>query len=372
MLKRITILMFALMFFAVQLLVPQASAASYRDLDGHWAEEYAEALADLGIYANKSGNFYPDQAISRGEALVLLNRVLEKSFGHFSDPNEKVSLDFRYPLAAEVRQAVGNIDKLFYVEQKQFVDFSPGASMLYYLHLSATKGTMLSATKKNADWWVASAHLQQPLNREEASMLIFHALSNKIIDDLDVQPQDVLARYQDFYNWKVPSLYLDTKASYPTLIKEYRIFESPNNYFQPKVKVTRGQYAVVLKRLYDFFETYKRDHFAGSPNQKLQIANLMLSTAAYGYQKQDQSAMKLYFDDKAMDTMKEIFPSPFHSYDGELKLSTEDRPADEIFIIGTYQSPLIGKYQIEYLLKKDENAKNPYGWMINMVQFKQL
>lgn len=372
MLKRIAVILVLLMLFAGQLQVRQADAAEYRDLKGHWAEQYAEGLADLGIYANKSGYFYPDQPISRGEALVLLNRVIEKSFGRFSDPDNKVSLDYRYPLAAEVKQAVGNIDKLFYVEQQQYVNFSPGTNMLYYLHLSATKGTMLNAVKQNSEWWVSSAHLQQPLNREEASMLIFHALSNKIIDDMDVQPQDVLSRYQDFYNWKVPSLYLDTKSSYATLIKEYRIFDSSDRYFDPKGKVNKAQYAVVLKRLYDFFDLYKRDHFAGSPSQKTQIANLLLTTASYSYQKQDQTGLKQYFEAAALDALKEIYPSPLHTYDGELKLSTEDRPPEELFFIGTYQSPLIGKYQIEYLLKKEEKAKNPFGWVISSVTYKQM
>lgn len=370
--KRIAIVFSALMVFCVQLLVPQASAASYRDLNGHWAKEYAEGLADLGIYSSTSGYFYPDQPISRGEAIVLLNRVIEKTYGQFSDPAETVSLDFRYPLAAEIKQAVGNIDKLFYVEQRQFVNFSPGSTMLYFLHLSATKGTMLNAGKQNTEWWLSSSHLQQPLNREEASMLIFHALSNRITADMDVMPQDVVARYQDFYTWKVPSLYLDTKASYPTLIKEYRIFEGKDGYFDPKGKVTRGQYAVVLKRLYDFLDLNKKNQFMGSPAQKIQIGNLLLTAASYNYEKQDQTAMKQYFTEKALEVLEEIYPSPLHTYDGTLKLSTEDRPADEIYLIGTYQSQLIGKYQVEYLLKKDEDTKNPYGWVVSTIKFKQL
>ncbi|MFY0045849.1 hypothetical protein ABTP85_19600, partial [Acinetobacter baumannii] len=92
---------------------------------------------------------------------------------------------------------------------------------------------------------------------------------------------------------------------------------SSDRYFDPKGKVNKAQYAVVLKRLYDFFDLYKRDHFAGSPSQKTQIANLLLTTASYSYQKQDQTGLKQYFEPAALDALKEIYPSPLHTYDGE-------------------------------------------------------
>ncbi len=51
----------------------------FTDTDGHWAEEYINRAADAGwINGYNDGSFRPDQAITRAEAMTLVNAVLER------------------------------------------------------------------------------------------------------------------------------------------------------------------------------------------------------------------------------------------------------------------------------------------------------
>jgi hypothetical protein len=363
----------ALMFLLIAASVPAApaEAAAFRDLNGHWAKSFVEELTDLGIYASKSGNFNPDQPITRGEALVLLNRLLKVSFGEVSDPYQKAQIDNRHPLSGEIKQLVGTINMLFYAGQKQYIDFNPGHNMLYYLHLSAAKNSMRDIKAYNSKWWLASNHLQQPLNREEASMVLFHVLSPNIREKLNIPPTEVAARFDEFYQWKEASEYIDTQSSYATVIKDFRVFDGNVRQFQPKGIVTRAQFAVVLKRLYDFYRYEMSQHFQGPPENRLEIVNLFLTAASYSYEKQNKESMKRYFDEKALDTLEKIKPAPLHMYTGDLKLNSEELSNENMTVVGLYESRLLGQYQVEYKLVKDDQAGNPYGWKISSISYVQ-
>ena len=52
--------------------------AMFKDINGHWAKESVDRLANLGlIKGDGQGNFRPDQPITRAETVVLLDRLLK-------------------------------------------------------------------------------------------------------------------------------------------------------------------------------------------------------------------------------------------------------------------------------------------------------
>lgn len=57
---------------------PEASAASsYNDMDGHWANDYVEALSKMNILrGNDDGSFGPDFGVTREDVAVLIVRIL--------------------------------------------------------------------------------------------------------------------------------------------------------------------------------------------------------------------------------------------------------------------------------------------------------
>ena len=60
--------------------------ASFEDVYGHWAEdEIAIAVANGWLMGYEDGTFRPDQKITRAEAIMVVNRVLQRNPGSVSD-----------------------------------------------------------------------------------------------------------------------------------------------------------------------------------------------------------------------------------------------------------------------------------------------
>ena len=56
------------------------SGATFKDIQGHWAENYIKKAATAGwINGDPDGNFRPNDPIKRAEAMALVNRVLSRS-----------------------------------------------------------------------------------------------------------------------------------------------------------------------------------------------------------------------------------------------------------------------------------------------------
>ena len=54
-------------------------SASFSDISGHWAKDLIERASALGwVNGYKDGTFRPDVAITRAEAVTLINRVLDR------------------------------------------------------------------------------------------------------------------------------------------------------------------------------------------------------------------------------------------------------------------------------------------------------
>lgn len=64
------------------------NAASFSDIEGHWAQNAIEKWSEKGIIQGYDGKFNPDNSITRGDMAVILNRMMnysEKSDNVFTD-----------------------------------------------------------------------------------------------------------------------------------------------------------------------------------------------------------------------------------------------------------------------------------------------
>ncbi len=56
-----------------------SGSGKFKDVNGHWSEEYVEIAAEEGwIQGYEDGTFKPDQNITRAEAMTIVNNVLER------------------------------------------------------------------------------------------------------------------------------------------------------------------------------------------------------------------------------------------------------------------------------------------------------
>lgn len=56
--------------------VTSVSAASFTDIEGHWAEDVIVIWSDYGVISGYEGKFSPDRNITRGEFAVILNKLM--------------------------------------------------------------------------------------------------------------------------------------------------------------------------------------------------------------------------------------------------------------------------------------------------------
>jgi hypothetical protein len=344
------------------------AASAYVDVQGHWAEEQIQFLLNQGVYKPGGMRFYPDNPIARGEALALLNRVCEAVYGPLAKPKTKGNIDHRYPLKREIEGLLANLQVMLNIEAGFVSDFDPGDRMLYYLYLSTRNQLMKQPLKEQSDWWLSAQSLQQPLSREEASMLLFHMLATDKMKAFDVKPEEVVSFYNGYYQWKHRSEYRDTASPYATAIRDYHMFSSAQK-LEPDKNMTRAQFAVVLKRLYDYYKADARQDFQSNRERQQKVANLYLTAATLAYQNQDQEQIKRYFDQSAQKSLKELAPLPLHDYSGELLVMPDDSDKNKLWAIGQYQHPFTGKYEVRFLFQPDQS--NSYGWKVTAVEYVQ-
>lgn len=345
------------------------STSTFTDIDEHWARSYIQFLAERGIVMGKYIPFRPNDPITRGEAIALLHRVTQYSYGVVASPVEAAKVDKRYPLCQEIKQAVGTMNAMLYADQKAYTRFNPGENALYLLHLSAVKKPMRIGNILESDWWLSSEHLQAPLNREEASMLLFHTILPTIRHDLHIEPAKLQEGLNGYYQATLPNAYQDTKSLYATGIKGYRLLEDHSGSFQPAHTMTRGQFAVILQRLLITNEKQKQGQWSGSIQEQTRISNLLITAATYAYQSKNEQLMATYFSKDALHTLAKLRPLPLHDFIGSYQVIDSK---DKIMKArGAYLSSITGKYEVEYEMVKSEEKSNPYGWMITKITHTQ-
>ncbi|MCR8983194.1 S-layer homology domain-containing protein [Brevibacillus laterosporus] len=340
-------------------------ASTFTDIDEHWARSYIQFLAERGIVKGKYIPFRPNAPISRGEAIALLNRVTQYSYGVVASPAEAAKVDKRYPLVQEIKQAVGTMNVMLYADQKAYTRFNPGDNALYLLHLSAVKKPLKIGRILESDWWLSSEHLQAPLNREEASMLLFHTILPNIRYDLHIEPAKLQEGLNGYYQATVSNAYQDTQSLYATGIKGYKLLEDHSGLFQPTQIMTRAQFAVILQRLLIANEQQKQKQWSGPVQEKTRISNLMLTAATYAYLSKNEQLMTSYFSKDALHTIEKLRPLPLHDIMGSYQVI--DSNDNTIKAQGAYFSSMTGNYKVEYEMIKSEQSSNPYGWVITKI-----
>lgn len=366
--------MYLLLVLTLLIPIAVAGAAStkpvFKDLNGHWAKEYVNDLVKLGVYTGYPNEFKPDTPITRGEALILINRVRKAALGNFAPPLSTNRVDFRYWGAGEIKELLGNLNSMFYTDQRMYIRFNPAENLLYYLHLSAAGKKMRSNEKMWSTWSLSSAQLSQPLSREEASEIFFHVLAPYIARSFNVQPMEVESRFDSYYAWKEPTNYLDNPSPYATALQEYAIYTPNQKKLEPAKKMTRAEFAVTLKRLH---ETYLRKTEQQREVDKL---NFFLTAATYAYQRQDQAELNNYFEQGALTVLKntaakaQVKALPLHHYLGQITVLEKNASVD-MKVQGIYKPNQIGSYEIMYYLKINPESNNPYGLEIYSVDYLQ-
>jgi len=213
--KRLISLALAVALLAA--MVVPASAATYSDLKGHWAETYIQKLSNLG-YLNgyTDGTVRPNGTITTCEALVLVSRFysvdsttlgwIEDDYGAFVQKNIDTSLSWAYD-GIEICLASGIL----------------------------TESELLNL------------RLTTPIEKELLSVLLVRAL--KMTDEASAKAGTALS-FSDAAN--ITSAYI----GYVAALKDAKIIEGDNqNRFQPHSSVTRAVVAAMVVRGLDYVST---------------------------------------------------------------------------------------------------------------------
>ncbi|MGN7469476.1 S-layer homology domain-containing protein [Brevibacillus sp. SAFN-007a] len=364
-----------LCFLMAMLLVQSAwtggaqAAGVFDDTEGHWAEQQIEELASLGIVKrNGKHAFYPNKPITRGEALALLNRVVETAYGSLELPQRKNNVDYRFLLRGEVEQLLVNMKAIWQVETNARSNYDPGDRMLYYLYLAESGQLMKKQQKENPDWWLSSTAMQRPLSREEASLLLFHVLAPQKFRTVNLKPEDAVAYFNSFYEWKQDRFYRDTYSPYPLAIREFQLFLTEKT-FSPEKIMTRAEYAVVMKRLLDYYRSDIASQFRGTGVHQQKIAQLYLRSATLALAKKQQARLAAVFAPEPLQTMATLPQVP--KYNGPVSITSKPDSNDPkiLWLIGHYADPVKGDFQIEYKLEQD--TSNAYGRKITAVLYSE-
>jgi hypothetical protein len=355
--KRIAFCFLMALLIAQSIFAGSASAAgAFTDTRGHWAQKQIDELAGLGILkGNGKQPFYPDKPISRGEAIAMLNRVFESVYGPVAKPVRKNNLDYRYPLRWEIEQLLTNMRTMLQIETGIYGDYDPGDRMLYYLYIANSGLLIKKPEKENPDWWLSAASLQRPLSREEASMILFHMMTPQKFRTANIKPEDAKNYFTSYYEWKQESYYRDTFSPYATAIREFNLFSATSN-FEPGKTMKRAEYAVVLKRLRDYFKHDATGQYNGTADRQQKMAKVYLSAASLAYETNNQAMLSKYFTSSALKSLSKMAQVPKHTDHTEITVREDESNSQNLWLIGQYKDSLNGTYQIEYRLELDPTS----------------
>lgn len=344
-----------------------AAAVTFTDLNGHWAQQSVNELARLGIVKRNARQlFYPNSPISRGEALAMLNRVFESVYGPVAKPLRKANIDYRYQPRWEIEQLLRNMDTLLEIETGITSDYDPGDRMLYYLYISDSGQLIKKPEKQNPDWWLSAAALSRPMSREEASLILFHMLTPQIYRTANIKPQDAASFFTSYYEWKQESYYRDTYSPYATAIREFNLFASPTA-FLPDKTMTRAEYAVVMKRLLDYYQNQALLQFQAKGNAQQKVATVFLKAANLAYETKNQAKLLKSFTPAALTSMGKLPRVPLSAELASLTVRTDETDNRQLWLIGEYKYSQNRSLRVEYRL--DPDPTSTYGRKIAAVLY---
>lgn len=364
--KHIVIGILMVVLLAQSMFVGNASAATvFTDINGHWAKSSIQELASIGIVkGNAKQLFYPNSPISRGEAIAMMNRVYEYVYGPIAKPARKPNIDYRYHPRWEIEQLLTNMSAQLQIERGITGDYDPGDRMLYYLYLSSQGQLIKKPEKQNQDWWLSASALQQPMSREEASVILFHMLTPQIYRSANIRPQDAASFFTSYYEWKQDSYYRDTYSPYATAIRGFNLFASQSA-FQPEKALTRAEYAVVMKRLLDYYKTQALLQFEAKGNPQQKVATTFLRAANLAFETKNQAKLLKFYTPAALTSMGKLQRVPAIEELVNVSVRSDDTDARKLWLTAEYKYGLNGSYQVEYRL--DPDPTSTYGRKIAAV-----
>lgn len=86
--KRKRVLAWILTCAMLLTMLPLAGAVSFRDTQGHWAQDVIDKWSEYGVIQGYDNNFEPDAPITRGDMAVIIDRIMdyqEEAENTFSD-----------------------------------------------------------------------------------------------------------------------------------------------------------------------------------------------------------------------------------------------------------------------------------------------
>jgi len=214
------LLSFVLALLLVLALPRTALAASYPDLEGHWARTYMEDLAKRGYLAGyDDGNMWPDEEITAAMAFTLLARIF--TVGDLA--SELVDADYGELIADAVKDSSWAYDGI--------------ATCLAAGVLTETEFEALAAS------------MSEPLEKEYLAVLFVRTMGlADYAESLDIytlkfyDTASITAAYR-------PYVYVLTEAGI--------ISGSGENKFEPKSNVTRAVAATMLSIALTYMEDHK-------------------------------------------------------------------------------------------------------------------
>lgn len=223
------------------MVVTSASAASFSDISGHWAETYIEDVYSQGMVNGYSdGSFGPDNQMTYCEALLFCSRVLGLS------SSEKSQVYFDY---------ISDVSDLL----PDTVVSWAATEMSYCVAAGIISMSELEAVSDAGD-------LTRTISRETLAMYLTRAMQ---LGGL----ADNLTSYS--LNFGDTSSISTAMRPYVYVLNSYGIIQGDeNNNFDPDGSLTRAQMATMLSRALDFMT---------SRGIVTELANYSTSTWAGGY-----------------------------------------------------------------------------------------
>jgi len=204
----------------------------FYDTYGHWAEDSIMWGSSLGLFNGyEDGTFRPDDNISRGEYMAILNRVAKKQ-GFISQDKVEGSLDYN----SEDSLNYSDLDENFwgYEDIKDIVSYIDERKKeinIYDIFLG-------DKFEPNKD-----------ITREEAVLLTYFFIS-PAIEDKSIKFSDI----DDNYLYKTQIYELTNNG----IIEGYS-----DSTFRPKDEIKRAEAATIIRRLYDNMEYSKTIYLSG-------------------------------------------------------------------------------------------------------------
>lgn len=204
---------------AVSLAVP-ASAAVFRDMNGHWAASYAEDLASRKIVMGKAGNLFdPDGEVTAAEGLAFCSRLLR-----LDDATKKAIQDRRGAETAKLMP-------------KECAWAAPEAAVCLEAGI---------ITRAELERLCETDSILEPMAKEDVAMLIVRAMR------LEAEAkglEDISVPYADGESVS------DARLCYVRMLADLKVVSGTDaNEFEPQSPVNRAVMVTMLSRALEKME----------------------------------------------------------------------------------------------------------------------